>query len=75
MKQDRLLKDLSRGIISDDEYHMQMYNRPRPDYAPELSGTGFYEAMGSAIDASSISPNSDPLGRSITPEGSKECKV
>lgn len=42
-KQARLLKDLSLGLISDEEYHLQMYNRPKPDGAPELSGTGFYE--------------------------------
>lgn len=75
MKQDRLLKDLSRGIISDDEYHMQMYNRPRPDFAPELSGTEFYDPdPTAAVDASKVSPNSDPLGRSITPKGSKSAK-
>lgn len=74
MRQDRLLKDLSRGIISDDEYHIYMYNRPRPDHAVELSGTGFYENTGSAVDTSSVSPNSDPLGRSLAPEGSKSAK-
>jgi len=73
MKQARLLQDLSHGLITDDEYHMEMYSRPRPDSSPELSGTGFYEGS-SNVDASNISPNSDPLGRSITPENSKSAK-
>lgn len=43
-RQARLLKDLSLGIISDDEYHLAMYNRPKPPTAPELSGTNFLDA-------------------------------
>jgi len=39
----RLKQDLSSGIISDDEYHLKMYGRIRPDSAPELSGTGFMD--------------------------------
>ena len=42
-KQARLLKDLSLGLITDDEYHWEMYNRPKPTTAPELSGTGFLD--------------------------------
>ena len=42
-KQARLQKDLSLGLITDDEYHWEMYNRPKPSSAPELSGTGFLE--------------------------------
>lgn len=40
-RQARLRKDLSSGLITDDEYHWKMYNRPRPTTAPLLSGTGF----------------------------------
>jgi hypothetical protein len=70
MKQSRLLQDLSRGLITDDDYHMQMYQRPRPDTAPELSGTGFLEAVDMAkIDASKASPNGDPLGRDLSGGG------
>jgi hypothetical protein len=69
MKQTRLLGDLSVGIITDDEYHMNMYNRPKPDSAPELSGTNFQTPTAGA-DAESVSPNSDPLGRSVASEGS-----
>lgn len=53
-KQARLQKDLSLGLITDDEYHQQMYNRPRPSTAPILSGTGFYnESANSSTDTSS----------------------
>lgn len=42
-KQARLQKDLSLGLITDDEYHWEMYNRPKPASAPELSGTRFLD--------------------------------
>lgn len=45
MKQNRLMLMLSHGIIDDDYFHIEMFNRPRPDGAPELSGTGFMEAQ------------------------------
>lgn len=41
LKQARLLEQLSLGLITDDEYHLWMNRRVRPDSAPELSGTGF----------------------------------
>lgn len=44
-KQARLQKDLSLGLITDDEYHWEMYNRPKPANAPELSGTRFLDAV------------------------------
>lgn len=71
MKAARLKEDLSLGLISDDEYHLAMYGRPRPATAPELSGTGFLAPNTDAagVDASSVSPNSDPLGRSLAPAG------
>lgn len=59
-KQARLQKDLSLGIISDDEYHLAMYNRPKPPNAPILSGTGFLEAQqaaGNGNDATSQAQN------------------
>ena len=43
-KQARLHKDLSLGMITDDEYHLQMYNRLPPAGAPKLSGTNFLNA-------------------------------
>lgn len=77
MRAARLKEDLSLGIISDDEYHLQMYGRLRPDAAPELSGTGFMNpatGVSGEIDPSGVSPNSDPMGRSLTPDGSKSAR-
>lgn len=74
MRATRLRQDLSDGIITDDEYHLEMYGRIRPDDAPELSGTGFMSAPAIGVDATKVSPNSDPLGRSLTPDGSDMAK-
>ncbi|KQS84268.1 hypothetical protein [Rhizobium sp. Leaf383] len=74
MRQSRLLTDLSHGLITDLEYHLQMYNRLPPDGAPELSGTGFMTPAPAGGRADEVSPNSDPLGRSLAPEGSKMAK-
>ena len=65
LKESRMTKALSLGLITDDEYHMEMFNRPAPPGVPKLSGTNF-ENPGSTVDAGSVSPNSDPLGRSVT---------
>lgn len=73
LKSARLRQDLSDGIITDMEYHLQMYGRMPPDGAPDLSGTGFMTpAPAGGIDASKASPNGDPLGRSLSPAGSKQ---
>jgi hypothetical protein len=70
MKASRLRQDLSDGVISDIEYTMQMYGRPPLAGAPPLSGTGFAGATPQAqIDTGAISPNSDPLGRSLSGAG------
>lgn len=69
MKQSRHLEMLSLGLITDDEFHFEVVGRIRPDSVPELSGTGFMSQKDS-IDVSKTSPNSDPLGRALTPEGS-----
>lgn len=74
MKAARLKEDLSLGVITDDEYHLEMYGRIRPDDAPELSGTNFMQSSGSSVDTEGVTPNSDPLGRSITPEGAKSAR-
>jgi hypothetical protein len=68
VKASRLRQDLSDGIITDDEYHLEMYGRLRPDSSPELSGTGFM-TKSSTIDPMSISPNKDPLGQAISAPG------
>lgn len=69
-KQQRFMELLSHGIISDDELHMTLFRRVRPDYAPELSGTGFM-VSGPKADTDAVSSNSDPQGRAITPSGAK----
>lgn len=74
MQQSRLLTDLSHGIISDDEYHLAMYGRIRPDSAPELSGTGFMNPQPVGVDETKVSPNSDPLGRSLASKGGNQAK-
>lgn len=73
MRQARHLELLSHGIISDDDFHMAMFNRIRPDSVPELTGTGFYDKKPN-VDVEKTSPNSDPQGRSITPEGGKQAR-
>lgn len=73
LKSNRLRQDLSDGLITDDEYHLWMYRRLRPDAAPELSGTGFMSS-GGALAADEVSPNSDPLGRSVSRASDKAAK-
>lgn len=70
----RLREDLSLGVITDDEYHLMMYGRIRPDSAPELTGTGFMNAGKIGVNEEEVSPNGDPLGRSLAPEGCKASK-
>lgn len=73
LKSNRLRTDLSDGLITDDDYHIAMYRRIRPDAVPELSGTGF---VGGAmeVDAEKVSPNSDPQGRSVSRASDKSAK-
>ena len=72
IRSQRLKEDLSLGIISDDEYTLAMYNRITLDSQEPLSGTGFHNAPAggeTGVDVTSVTPNSDPLGRSATPKG------
>lgn len=70
MKASRLAQDLSRGLITDIEYSMEMYGRPPLPGAPTLSGTNFADPVPTAgVDASKASPNDDPLGKSLSGEG------
>ncbi len=73
MRAARLKEDLSLGLITDDEYHLAIYNRLPPAGAPQLQGTGFAAAK-ATVDTTNVTPNSDPLGRSISPEGSTSAK-
>lgn len=70
MKQTRYLQLLSLGIISDDDFSIELFNRISPDGSTKLSGTNFM-APAPAVDTSGVSPNQDPLGRSITPQAGK----
>lgn len=72
MKQSRMEQALSRGYITDDEFHIDVFGRPKPDSAPELSGTNFMQPAdpeASAVDVEGVSPNGDSLGRGLAPEG------
>ena len=73
MRQARHLELLSLGLITDDEFHIEVIGRIRPDNVPEMMGTGFMSQKDS-IDVSKVSPNSDPLGRSLAPEGSEQAR-
>jgi hypothetical protein len=73
MKQSRLLDLLSEGLISDDDFHMWMFNRVRPDDIEEKSGTGF-RTPDQGIDVDKVSPNADALGKSLSPKGSKSAR-
>lgn len=74
MRSQRLRSDLSDGLITDDEYHLQVHGRLRPDSIEELSGSGFADAKEGAVDAEGITPNSDPLGRSVSKATDKQSK-
>lgn len=59
-RQSRLRKDLSDGLITDDEYHWQMYNRPKPSSAPDLMGTGFDNPKASSEDDTANATSNTP---------------
>jgi uncharacterized protein YfeS len=66
MRATRLKTDLSLGIITDEEYHLKMYNRLPPTGAPKLSGTNFLNpATGTSADSSTktTDKNSNPNDR------------
>lgn len=75
LKAARLRADLSLGLISDTEYTMAMYQRLPLSTQPPLSGTGFMPGsttqtdteVVSPVDPGDVTPNADPLGRSLTP--------
>jgi hypothetical protein len=71
----RLREDLSHGLITDEEYHLAVHKRLPPDGIKPMSGTGFMAPMPAAsVDAKDVSPNGDPLGRSMVPEGAKNAR-
>lgn len=74
LKANRLRQDLSDGLIDDDHYHLEMYGNIRPDHIPEVTGTMFVGAKSMEVDAGKVSPNSDPLGRSVSSAAQKTVK-
>lgn len=74
MMQNRLLQLLSQGIIDDDYFHIEMFNRPRPDSVPELSGTGFMNPapLDSAAPGDAEQPSA--MDKQSTPKGSGMAK-
>lgn len=69
----RLRQDLSDGIITDDEFHLRMYGRIRPDTSPELSGTGF-NSTGLDVDSDSASNISNSIDTVIKSKDDKSQK-
>jgi len=70
VRSQRLKDDLSLGLISDQEYHLMMYNRLPPEGTPLLSGTGFNSKGTAGVDITNLSPNGDPVGKAAsTPQG------
>jgi len=66
-KQARFLTLLSYGLISDTQFHREMFGRPKPDGIQDFSGTNFLNPVEAGDGADSdISPNADPLGRSVS---------
>lgn len=70
MRQARLLEQLSLGIISDEEFYLDMWGKI-PSDPSTLSGTNFQSTKINTADTTS---NTDPLGRSLTPEGGDMAK-
>jgi len=74
MMASRLQTELSLGTITDIEYHMQMFGRPPPPGAPQLSGTGFMNPVQASVDTQGVSPNGNSLDRSMTSPGSQNAR-
>lgn len=69
MKQERVLELLSLGFMTDQEAAEELGTGPRAPNAPELSGTMFHDALGSALQrAQDPTPNADPMGRALQPD-------
>jgi hypothetical protein len=70
MRQDRILKQLSLGLLSDEEATEELGLPQRPAGAPPLSGTFFHD--GASNRADEASPNADPMGRALQPDTPKK---
>lgn len=77
IKQNRLLDMLSRGLITDEEFSLQMFGRMPHLKAPKLSGTNFLVKEGTSPDLAGapMAPQPQqqpgPTERDAKPEGSK----
>lgn len=71
MQHSRLKEALSIGLITDEQYYIEIDGHiPLGNY-PKLSGTQFDSTK---VNTADVSPNSDPLGRAITPDGNKSAR-
>ena len=81
-KQTRLLKDLSLGRITDEEYNMEMYGSLPPEGAEELSGTHFLsdsgeeQNLGTEPNGNDAEPSArdDSNARSAIPDDAESAK-
>lgn len=77
IRQNRLLLQLSLGLISDDDYHIEMTGQIAPDGIPQLSGTGFMDPTSVQAPTSGVGAGNDQssqpnaVKRSATPSDSK----
>jgi hypothetical protein len=67
-KSTRLRQDLSDGIITDEEYHLEIYGRLPPQGSKPLAGTGFMTPVPAAGDGTD-GGSPGPLDRSLSPKG------
>jgi DNA-binding transcriptional regulator YdaS (Cro superfamily) len=76
LKASRLRQDLSDGLISDVEYHLMMYGRLPPAASLPLSGTKFLTPAATAggVQPEDVSPNTDPVGRSASPDRTQQTR-
>lgn len=86
VRQARYMQLLSFGLIDDDEFHLKLFNRIRPDAAPILTATHFMDTIqvGEAAGSPGATPGGDgsptnsgqpiPTDRAVTPKDSKAAK-
>lgn len=67
LRQTRLLEQLSLGLISDDEYHLEVNGKIRPDQIQEMSGTNFLTRKDS-VDPEQRDRQSDAQERQERPD-------
>lgn len=65
MREARLLNHLSLGLITDDEFAVEVGTFPRPPGAVNLSGTMFNHKQAMEV---STSPGDTPMGRDLQPD-------